>query len=151
MINQYIFTVVVGRSGQHYLYNLLKNNSLNTIVKLEYPEFETKLEGYLGKIEHRFRRKYIETNELLGRGKVLTAFDNNDHTYIEKVVMRRLEIINKMSKSNRNESYIDISKFFARGLHIGFLKNLHKVSIIYLVRDPISNMRSFLNRKKGLD
>ncbi len=53
--------------------------------------------------------------------------------------------------------HIDVSKYFARGLHRGFLRALGAaepgVGLIRLVRDPLLNMRSFLNRNKdfGLD
>ena len=48
----------------------------------------------------------------------------------------------------RSSIYIDLSKYFARGLHEGFLGILPEISLIRLIRDPITNMRSFLNRDK---
>jgi len=43
---------------------------------------------------------------------------------------------------------VDVSKYFARGLHKALLRRLPEVGLIRLVRDPIMNMRSFLNRNK---
>ena len=45
--------------------------------------------------------------------------------------------------------YFDVSKFYARGLHLGFNSLLKNYSVVLLARDPLMNMKSFLNRKKN--
>ena len=43
---------------------------------------------------------------------------------------------------NKANCYFDISKFYIRGLHVGFSKS--KVLFFsFLVRDPLQNMKSF--------
>ena len=45
--------------------------------------------------------------------------------------------------------YVDVSKFFARGLLVGFARRIPKFGLVILLRDPVANMRSFLNRDKN--
>jgi len=149
MKRRYIFTVVAGRSGQAYLNDVFKRYVPNSYTAFEEPQINSIFKGGLGRVEHRLRRKYIETNELLGRGKVLTAFEESDTAYIEKIAAKRIDSIERTLLQTESSIYIDVSKFFARGLHVGFLSNLAEVSLIRLLRDPISNMRSFLNRDKN--
>ena len=41
------------------------------------------------------------------------------------------------------ESYFDVSKYYVRGLNKGFNNLLETVSRVFLVRDPLVNMKSF--------
>lgn len=149
MKNRFIFTVTAGRSGQNTLSNLIESHVLNSFVSFEYPQINYILGDKLSIFERKFRRSFLETHELLGRGKVLTSFVNNDYKYIEKIAKKRSDIINKKMKERHAYIHIDISKYFARGLHIGFKSVIPSFSLIHLVRDPILNMRSFLNRNKN--
>ena len=100
--------------------------------------------GVAGNLENRFRRRFVETDELLGRGKVLTAFEENDQVFLDAIVAKRLKSINAEDSS----IYFDVSKYFARGLHKAFARACPGIGLVLLVRDPISNLRSFLNRNK---
>lgn len=145
---QYVFTVTAGRSGQNSLTRLLSDHVPDSYVAFEEPHprlYLKRFSGFLGAVESRFRRKFVETNELLGRGKVLRAFDEGDETYLDAIVEKRLGMIRRKNVG----VYIDVSKYFARGLHRAFARAAKTFSLILLVRDPISNMRSFLNRKKN--
>jgi len=148
MVNRYIFTITAGRSGQNTLAHLIENHVENAYVAFEEPQINYIFKGKFSNIERRFRRKFIETHELLGRGKILTSFAEGDVKYIESIAQERIDIIHKRLKKNGDQIYIDVSKYFARGLHMGFQKILPTFSLIHLIRDPILNMRSFLNRKK---
>jgi hypothetical protein len=148
-LNRYIFTVTSGRSGQNTLANLVENYVQNSYVAFEEPNINCFFSGSIANIERRFRRNFIETHELLGRGKVLSSFERKDIVYIESIARKRINTINKNMKEQKVQTYVDISKYFARGLHVGFQRVLPKFSLIHLVRDPILNMRSFLNRNKN--
>jgi hypothetical protein len=148
MMRKYIFTVTTGRSGQSTLANLFENHVKDSYVAFEEPNINYYFKGNLSNIERKFRRKFIETHELLGRGKILNSFVNGDIEYIESISRKRIDRIDKAVKKNEF-IYIDISKYFSRGLHLGFQQFLPKFSLIHLVRDPILNMRSFLNRNKN--
>ncbi len=149
MIKNYIFTVTAGRSGQATLHKILLQHSKSCLSAFEEPQINTIFSGFIGQLEHNFRRKFIETDELLGRGKVLTAYNTNNYQYIKKVVYKRLSKIEKLAEESQYETYFDISKFYARGLYQGFNSILDKFSVILLVRDPLLNMISFLNREKN--
>jgi hypothetical protein len=149
MKRRYIFTVVAGRSGQAYLSDVFKRYVPNCYPAFEEPQINRIFKGRMGAAEQRLRRKYFETHELLGRGKVLTAFEENDFAYIEKIAMKRIQSIDRILMQTSSSLYVDVSKFFARGLHQGFIAILPKLSLIRLLRDPVANMRSFLNRDKN--
>jgi hypothetical protein len=149
-MNRYIFTVTTGRSGQNTLTNLIENHVNSCYVACEEPKINFFFKkGVTSDIERIFRRNFVETHELLGRGKVLTSFIENDVKYIENIAKKRVDVINNRMKECECETYIDVSKFFARGLHVGFQKVLPTLSLIHLIRDPIMNMCSFLNRNKN--
>ncbi len=149
MINNYIFTVTAGRSGQATLYDILQRYSEGCLSSFEGPSINTIFPSFLGDIEKRIRRNYIETKELLGRGKILTAYNESKNDYIESIVKQRLSIIERQARKAKANTYFDVSKFYARGLHVGFNKILNEFSLVFLVRDPLLNMRSFLNRNKN--
>ena len=107
------------------------------------------LPGAFGDMERRFRRHFVETHELLGRGHVLEAYSAGDSAYIDRIVARRRRMIEKAMARRGAAIYVDISKYFARGLHQGYARALPSFSLIRLVRDPLLNMRSFLNRNKN--
>jgi len=147
--HRYIFTVCTGRNGQNSFTHLLQNSVPNCHALFEAPHVNIRLCGRLGSWERRFRRRFIETHELLGRGRVLQAFDQGNDDYIAQIAQKRLRRIDRdMAKLNAS-IYFDVSKYFARGLHVGFARNLPQYSLVLLVRDPILNMRSFLNRDKN--
>ena len=146
---QFIFTVTAGRSGQASLTNLLRQHVPDCYPAFEEPSINRRLPGFLENYERRFRRRFVETHELLGRGRVLSAFDQGDDVYLEKIARRRIRLAERILARHNAHIYIDVSKYFARGLHRGFARILPSFSLIRLVRDPLLNMRSFLNRGKN--
>ncbi len=150
MLDNYIFTVTAGRSGQATLHNLLMKYSKSCISAFEGPRVDdTTFSGFFGRVERGFRRQFFETNELLGRGKVLVAYKQLNYNYIESIAKKRISLIEKQASEQKINTYFDISKFYARGLYVGFNKILESFSVVLLVRDPLLNMRSFLNRDKN--
>ena len=150
---RFIFTVATGRCGQSSLTELVQNHVPDCYPAFEEPDVRPFLPPPLANYERRFRRRFVETHELLGRGKVLTAFESGDHAYIERIASKRVRMIQKEMRRRSASIYFDISKFFARGLHVGFATLVRRYALVNLVRDPVLNMRSFLNRNKnfGLD
>ena len=145
---RYIFTVTTGRSGQETLANILNSSVDNVHASFEAPNIKTIFKGRLSNIEHKVRRSYLETHELLGRGKILEAYDNKDIFFINNIASKRVKMINKVLVRENKSIHVDVSKYFARGLHVGFCNILPQISIINLVRDPLTNMKSFINRQK---
>ena len=70
---------------------------------------------FFGNIERKIRRQFFETDELLGRGKVLIAYNKGDYEYIEKVAKKRLKLILYKMEKEKIVNYFDISKFYIRG------------------------------------
>ena len=116
----YIFTVTNGRSGQATLFKVLKEYSNNCLSEFEAPHINPIFPWLIGDLEKKFRRRYVETNELLGRGKVIEAYEEKNYEYIERVSRKRLFKINKQLNRKKANCYFDISKFYIRGLYKGF-------------------------------
>lgn len=149
-MTRYIFTATAGRSGQSYLSDLLRRHVPGALVMFEEPQVRPIFPGPLASFERRFRRRYVETHELLGRGKVLEAFALGDEDALQKMAKRRLDWIEGQIARAKSDIYIDVSKYFVRGLHRPIAHALPEMGLIRLVRDPIRNMRSFLNRGKDI-
>jgi hypothetical protein len=148
MSNRYVFAIYAGRSGGMQTTHFFNRNVEGCLAINEFPHYEATLPGRLGNWQHRFHRSFIETHELLGRGKFLEAYVNGDDPYLEKVTRRRLKMIDaELEKTNRN-IYFDMNKLFARSIFRGVELVLPKYSLLYMPRDPLKNMKSFLNRNK---
>ena len=149
-MTRHIFTATAGRSGQNYLSALLRRHVPGALVLFEEPQVRPILPRPLVSFERRFRRRFVETHELLGRGKVLDAFVHGDEDALRKMAKRRLDWIEGQISRAKADVYIDVSKYFVRGLHLPITRAIPEISVIRLVRDPICNMRSFLNRGKNI-
>ena len=110
----YIFTVTNGRSGQATLFKVLQEYSNNCISEFEAPNIKPLFPWLIGDLEKKFRRKFFETNELLGRGKVIKAYEKKNYKYIEIVSRKRLFKIEKQLNRKQANCYFDISKFYIR-------------------------------------
>lgn len=143
---RFIFTVTPGRSGQASLTELANRCGLGVRAAFEEPQVRPVLPGPLGDLERRFRRRFVETHEILGRGEVLRAFSAGDAVALRRMAAARLAWIRKFAAGN--EIFFDISKYFIRGLHRPLIELAGPSPIVFLVRDPILNMRSFVNRRK---
>lgn len=149
MAERFIFTVATGRCGQATLTELVRRHVPSAHAAFEEPHARAWLPGALGDLERHFRRRFVETDELLGRGRVLTAYVAGDDAYIETVAARRIAMARRHLARAGKQVYFDVSKFFARGLHLGFQRLVPRFGLVLLVRDPLANMRSFLNRDKN--
>ncbi len=144
---RFIYTVTPGRSGQASLSDLVARCCRNVTPAFEEPQARVRLSGRLGDIERRFRRRFFETHELLGRGDVLRAFAEKDEAALRRYAEARLAWMQGFAP--KAEVFFDISKFFIRGLHRHLVALTGKPKIVLLIRDPILNMRSFANRAKN--
>jgi len=148
MTERFIFTVATGRCGQASFAELVNQHVPEAYAAFEEPQVRPVLTGVLGDFERHFRRRFMETDELLGRGQVLRAFVAGDDDFIERVARQRLGQIRRQIAFKGKSVFVDVSKFFARGLHVGYGRCLPEFGLVLLVRDPLKNMRSFLNRDK---
>jgi hypothetical protein len=149
MSNRYVFAVYAGRSGGKQTTDFFNRNVAGCLAINEFPHYQSTLPGRLGNWQHRFHRKFIETHELLGRGKFLEAFVNGDDRYLERITKRRIKMIDAVLEENNRNIFFDMNKLFARSIYRGVNLVLPKYSLIYMPRDPLKNMKSFLNRNKN--
>ncbi len=151
MTPRFIFTISPGRSGQASLAAYLTDALQDTFVAFEEPQVAPMLAGPFGHLERRFRRRFVETHELLGRGRVLNAFDTGDREALLRFSRSRHDWLDRQMRRRGAIHYVDISKHFLHGLHVYALDFIDaEVSMIRLIRDPVANMRSYLNRRKRL-
>jgi hypothetical protein len=149
MKNRYVFAVYAGRSGGKQTTDFFNRNVNGCLAINEFPHYEATLPGRLGKWQHKFHRRFIETHELLGRGGMIEAFVNDDRQYLEKVTRRRLNMIDRVLKERGCSIYVDMNKLFGRSIYRGVDLVLPEYCLVYMPRDPLKNMRSFLNRDKN--
>lgn len=149
MEERFIFTVGTGRCGQATLAELVARHVPSAFAAFEEPHARVFLPGRLGVLERRFRRRFVETDTLLGRGRTLDAYAKGDDAFIARVAARRLAMARRWLARERKTVYFDISRFFARTLHVGFTRLVPRFGLVLLVRDPVANMRSYLNRDKN--
>jgi len=146
----FIFVVSAGRSGQSSFSRQLKQAYPTSYVAFEEPQIRYAFPNFLNWPERKFRRAFVETDELLGRGKVLTAFSRNDRTTLKRYGLQKFNWLkNKMEQCGSNVCF-EVNKHFLHGLHLGMEQMVRpNHQLIHLVRDPLLNMRSYLNRNKN--
>ncbi len=144
---QYIFTSVVGRSGQFSLADTLNRYGIKCYAEAEPPDLLIKGK-YVPKWLRYIQRKYIVTNEMLGRGKALKWYDENKTDKLDYIVSKKIDRINSLKNKKQFSTYIEVSKFFQRTQFESFYRKIPTLGLIKLTRDPISNAKSFLNRNK---
>ncbi len=149
MKKRFVFAVYAGRSGGLQTTHFFNRNVEGCLAVNEFPRYEASLPGRLGNWQHRFHRKFIETHELLGRGKMLEAFARGDDEYLARVTRRRLKMISNELDKNGCSIYIDMNKLFGRSIFRGVDQVLPNYSLIYMPRDPLKNMKSYINRNKN--
>ena len=145
-----ILVVSPGRSGQASFSSVLEQAFPSAYVAFEEPQIDYILPKKLSFLERKFRRKFLETDELLGRGKVLKAFENSDFKKLQTYGDAKVDwLLRKMHQKNANVAF-EVNKHLLHGLHIG-MQNTPNIEfkMIELVRNPLNNMRSFLNRNKN--
>jgi hypothetical protein len=145
-VTRFIFTATAGRSGQGYFSSLLNHHVADCVALFEEPRVTPLFPGALGDLERRVRRRFFETHELLGRGKAMIAFQAGDESALDCMAAKRIAWI---IRETRGAAVVfDVSKYFVRGLHRATARAIPDLRLVRLVRDPIANMRSFLNRNK---
>lgn len=146
----FIFVVSAGRSGQSSFSKLLAQAFPKAYVAFEEPQICYILPNFLRWPERKFRRAFVETDELLGRGRVLNAFSRNDKSLLKYFGLKKFYWLRKKMIKQGFDICFEVNKHFLHGLHVGMesvIRQNHQV--VHLVRDPLLNMRSYLNRNKN--
>lgn len=144
-----IFTSGTGRSGQHSLTKIFNDYGIGCFAEVDPPDLYYRASGILGVIANRIQRKWIVTHEMLGRGKALEWYENNDDEKLNNIALKKINRIKRLQKRHKFETYIEISKFFMRTQCDHIFQNTPNFSLLKLTRDPLLNARSYTNRKKN--
>ena len=62
-------------------------------------------------MKKKLEENIFETNELLGRGKVLEAYQQSNYEYIKKIAFLRFDKINNDANKVNATTYFDIVNF----------------------------------------
>ena len=90
-----IFFAVAGRSGSNYLTYLFNKFGKDCFSECEAPDLIFKNNWVFGTLARNFQRKWIVTDEMLGRGKALEWYElDRTHDKLNKIgVVRNFRII----------------------------------------------------------
>jgi hypothetical protein len=159
-----IFTASLGRSGTAHLVEVFNRFSTGCIAEHEPPDLlgrqllAKSLFRPLARFDHgqritnfgrNFQRKYVITDELLGRGKALEWYDANDLKKLRALADKRLRRITSFARKGY-EHYIEVSQFFIRTHCEATIERLPNLGVIKLTRDPLMAARSLANREKTM-
>ena len=157
-----IFTSVVGRSGQFTLANIFNTYGIDCYAEAEPPQliittslplkskFINKMWGaaftYL-KLT-RIQRRWLVSNEDMGRGKALEWYEKQDYTQLDRLAGRNIKRVERLQEKKKYKTYICVSKYFLRTQCEAIYRINPDISLIKLTRDPLMNAKSSENRKK---
>ena len=144
-----IFTVCTGRCGQHSLGEYLNKYAFNTLAEVEPPNLIYPNHFPFGTTLRNFQRKWIVSDEMLGRGRALDWYRNGDDAALMRLSMSRQRRIERLCKKHKSQNYFEVSKFFIRSYFNATFETVPSMGVLLLRRDPISNAKSFVNRNKN--
>jgi len=144
----YIYTACTGRCGQHSLGYFINHYALNTLVEVEPPGLLYPNDAPFGNYLRNFQRKWVFTDEMLGRGKALQWYRDGDKNSLQRLSRARLDRAGRLCKKQKSQTYFEISKFFIRTYFETTYEIKPDIGILILRRDPMNNAKSFVNRDK---
>ena len=106
----YIFTACTGRCGQHSLGDFINRFALNTLVEVEPPQLLYPNNAPFGNYLRNFQRKWVFTDEMLGRGKALQWYRDGDSDSLTRLSRARLNRVGRLCRRKKSQTYFEISK-----------------------------------------
>lgn len=143
-----VFTACTGRCGQFSLVDYINEFSASCLAEAEPPDLIYPRHWPLSNWVRGIQRRWIVTDEDLGRGKALGWHDNDHSEPMRRLAERRLRRISRKCTRRGADSYFEASKFFIRSYCDAVFEQRPDLGVLLLRRDPISNARSFCNRRK---
>jgi len=159
---QKIFTAAIARSGTVSLAVLFRQFGHGCVVEHEPPRLllhqlgenpfflrhpGLRPRGRLAELGRGLQRRYIATDEMLGRGRALEWYDTGAHEELERLAHWRLRRIERFAQRGHLH-YIESSQFFLRTYCYEVHRLIPDLGVIKLLRDPLETARSSANRKK---
>lgn len=158
-----VFTVTTGRTGSDFLSATINRYGIGCLAEHEPPALLLRrlgerqffrrrgwLEpaGRLASLGRNFQRRYLFTDEQLGRGQVFDWIETGKTDELQRATVEwRLRRLAKFRRRGIRH-YIECSQFFIRGYARPLLRALPGAGLIRLTRDPLSMARSYANRGK---
>jgi hypothetical protein len=143
-----IFTACTGRCGQFSLVDYLNEFGESCAAEAEPPDLIYPRHWPLSNWLRDIQRKWIVTDEELGRGKALAWHDNDENEPLRHLAEKRLKRIQRLCQKNKTKHYFEASKFFIRSYCDATFELIPDMGVLLLRRDPLLNARSFCNRGK---
>jgi hypothetical protein len=144
-----IFTACTGRCGQFSLVEYLNVYGDACLAEAEPPDLIYPNHWPLGNWMRHVQRRWIVTNEDLGRGKALHWYDEDRKQPLLDLARKRVKRISRLCSRVDATTYIEASKFFIRSYCDAIAEVRPDIGLILLRRDPLANARSFCNRGKS--
>ena len=159
---QLVFTAALGRTGTHNLAQLFQRYGVDCVAEHEPPQLLLQQLGHRpffarrGWLEERSRlarlgrglqRRFVVTEELLGRGRALDWYDAGDDERIRALARRRLRRVERFRRAGAKH-YVETGQFFLRTFCYALHELVPEMGVIKLTRDPLEAARSLANRGK---
>ncbi len=143
-----IFTACTGRCGQFSLVEYLNVYGNACFAEAEPPDLIYPNHWPLGNWMRHLQRRWIVTNEDLGRGKALRWYDEDRKQPLLDMARKRTKRISRLCRRAGATTYVEASKFFIRSYCDAIAELRPDIGLLLLRRDPLANARSFCNRGK---
>jgi hypothetical protein len=144
-----IFTACTGRCGQFSLVEYLNVFGEACLAEAEPPSLIYPNHWPLGNWLRHVQRRWIVTDEDLGRGDTLAWFDEDRREPLARLASRRIKRLSRLSRRAQARTYVEVSKFFIRSYCDAVADLRPDIGMILLRRDPLVNAKSFSNRGKN--
>lgn len=95
------------------------------------------------------QRRFLVTDEELGRGRAFDWLEQQQHEKLQAVVDRKLRRLKRFERRGYR-AYFEVSQFFIKTQADYVAKRAPQLGIIKLTRDPLAAARSLANRNKEL-
>ena len=106
----YACTACTGRC-QHSLGDFINRYALNTLVEVELPRL---LYPTMRRLETTsIERKWVFTDEMLGRGKALQWYRDGDSDSLMRTIKSEADRVDRLCRKQKSQTYFEISVFYA--------------------------------------
>ena len=159
---QKIFTAAMGRTGTNNLAVLFNRFGRGCLAEHEPPALllqqlgekpfflrrpGLRPRGRLAQFGRGLQRRYIVTDEMLGRGQALEWYDTGEHEELVRLANWRSRRIERFARRGYVH-YLESSQFFLRTYCYEVHRLIPDIGVIKLLRDPLETARSSANRNK---
>ena len=122
---------------------------MDTLAEVEPPGLIYPNHWALGNWLRNAQRRWIVTDEMMGRGSALDWYAGNKHIELRNLSASRLQRVARLCDRLNKKHYFELSKFFIRTYFEATYSLRSDIGILFLHRDPLYNAKSYVNRRKN--